>query len=97
MYLIFYFDYDHNSASASPEMEINFPWILEIFFSSNKGVVLCVQEYYIRHIDGLPLRSEAERQRVIECLEAATERRATEVDKPPLQTKFASTFQIVSL
>ncbi|KAF3437555.1 hypothetical protein FNV43_RR20310 [Rhamnella rubrinervis] len=36
------------------------------------------QEYYIRHIDGLPQRSEAERQRVLECLEAATERRATE-------------------
>ncbi|KAH7528192.1 hypothetical protein FEM48_Zijuj05G0046300 [Ziziphus jujuba var. spinosa] len=36
------------------------------------------QEYYIRHIDGLPLGSEAERQRVIECLEAAIERRATE-------------------
>ncbi|KAG6686181.1 hypothetical protein I3842_11G004500 [Carya illinoinensis] len=36
------------------------------------------QEYYIRHIDGLPVSSEAERQRVIECLEAAIQRRASE-------------------
>ncbi|KAI3983432.1 hypothetical protein MKX01_038852 [Papaver californicum] len=33
------------------------------------------QEYYIRHIDGLPISSEAERQRVTQCLEAAIERR----------------------
>lgn len=32
-------------------------------------------------MDGLPVSSEAERQRVIECLEAAIERRAFEVDK----------------
>ncbi|WOL01733.1 ACT domain-containing protein ACR6 isoform X1 [Canna indica] len=36
------------------------------------------QEYYIRHVDGHPISSEAERQRVIKCLEAAIERRATE-------------------
>ncbi|CAL9192838.1 ACT domain-containing protein ACR6-like [Musa acuminata AAA Group] len=36
------------------------------------------QEYYIRHVDGHPISSEAERQRVIDCLEAAIERRATE-------------------
>ncbi|XP_015578559.1 ACT domain-containing protein ACR4 isoform X1 [Ricinus communis] len=36
------------------------------------------QEYYIRHVDGLPISSEAERQRVTECLEAAIERRASE-------------------
>ncbi|CAL9121482.1 unnamed protein product [Musa textilis] len=36
------------------------------------------QEYYIRHVDGHPISSEAERRRVIECLEAAIERRATE-------------------
>ncbi|XP_040987058.1 ACT domain-containing protein ACR4-like isoform X2 [Juglans microcarpa x Juglans regia] len=36
------------------------------------------QEYYIRHIDGLPVSSEAERQRVIDCLEAAIQRRASE-------------------
>ncbi|XP_043723703.1 ACT domain-containing protein ACR6-like [Telopea speciosissima] len=36
------------------------------------------QEYYIRHVDGLPVSSEAERQRVKQCLEAAIERRASE-------------------
>lgn len=36
------------------------------------------QEYYIRHIDGCPISSEAERQRVIHCLEAAIKRRTSE-------------------
>lgn len=36
------------------------------------------QEYYIRHIDGSPVKSDAERQRVIQCLEAAIERRVSE-------------------
>ncbi|KAK4488743.1 hypothetical protein RD792_004526 [Penstemon davidsonii] len=36
------------------------------------------QEYYIRHKDGSPISSEAERQRVIHCLEAAIKRRASE-------------------
>ncbi|XP_068667908.1 ACT domain-containing protein ACR4-like [Aristolochia californica] len=36
------------------------------------------QEYYIRHVDGFPVNSEAERQRVIQCLEAAIERRVSE-------------------
>ncbi|KAJ8759231.1 hypothetical protein K2173_006691 [Erythroxylum novogranatense] len=36
------------------------------------------QEYYIRHIDGSPISSEAERQRVINCLEAAVRRRSSE-------------------
>ncbi|GMJ09911.1 ACT domain repeat 4 [Hibiscus trionum] len=36
------------------------------------------QEYYIRHMDGCPISSEAERQRVIHCLEAAVKRRASE-------------------
>ncbi|ERN17782.1 ACT domain-containing protein ACR4 isoform X2 [Amborella trichopoda] len=36
------------------------------------------QEYYIRHIDGCPVNSEAERQRVVQCLEAAIERRVSE-------------------
>ncbi|XP_058080539.1 ACT domain-containing protein ACR4 isoform X1 [Magnolia sinica] len=36
------------------------------------------QEYYIRHVDGSPVNSEAERQRVIQCLEAAIERRVSE-------------------
>lgn len=36
------------------------------------------QEYYIRHIDGFPVNSEAERERIIQCLEAAIERRVSE-------------------
>ncbi|XP_004492064.1 ACT domain-containing protein ACR4-like [Cicer arietinum] len=36
------------------------------------------QEYYIRHVDGYPISSEAERQRVIHCLEAAVRRRTSE-------------------
>ncbi|CAM8879498.1 unnamed protein product [Rhodiola kirilowii] len=36
------------------------------------------QEYFIRHMDGTPISSEAERQRVIHCLEAAVRRRASE-------------------
>ncbi|KAL9678660.1 hypothetical protein QQ045_016508 [Rhodiola kirilowii] len=36
------------------------------------------QEYFIRHTDGYPISSEAERERVIHCLEAAVRRRASE-------------------
>ncbi|XP_020213051.1 ACT domain-containing protein ACR4 isoform X1 [Cajanus cajan] len=36
------------------------------------------QEYYIKHIDGSPVKSDAERQRVIQCLAAAIERRVSE-------------------
>ncbi|XP_059669953.1 ACT domain-containing protein ACR6 [Cornus florida] len=42
------------------------------------GKMEAYQEYYIRHVDGLPIRSEAERERVVKCLEAAIERRASE-------------------
>lgn len=35
-------------------------------------------EFYIRHTDGTPINSEAERQRVIQCLQAAIERGTTE-------------------
>ena len=43
--------------------------------------ILCllVQEYYIKHIDGSPVKSDAERQRVIQCLAAAIERRVSEL------------------
>uniref|UniRef100_A0A5B7AFZ4 ACT domain-containing protein ACR n=1 Tax=Davidia involucrata TaxID=16924 RepID=A0A5B7AFZ4_DAVIN len=43
------------------------------------GRMEAYQEYYIRHVDGVPLSSEAERERVMQCLEAAIERRASEV------------------
>ncbi|KAL8518435.1 hypothetical protein ACS0TY_009715 [Phlomoides rotata] len=36
------------------------------------------QEYCIRHIDGSPVKSDAERQRVIQCLEAAIQRRVSQ-------------------
>ena len=36
------------------------------------------QEFYIRRLDGRAISSEGERQRVIQCLEAAIERRASE-------------------
>ncbi|TVU15705.1 hypothetical protein EJB05_39243 [Eragrostis curvula] len=36
------------------------------------------QEYYIRHVDGHPVRCEAERRRLVHCLEAAIERRTAE-------------------
>ncbi|KAL6659534.1 hypothetical protein ACP70R_003574 [Stipagrostis hirtigluma subsp. patula] len=36
------------------------------------------QEFYIRHADGSPIRSEAERERVSQCLQAAIERRSLE-------------------
>ncbi|CAL9058360.1 ACT domain-containing protein ACR4-like [Musa acuminata AAA Group] len=36
------------------------------------------QEYYIRHVDGSPISSEGERQRLILCLEAAIRRGNTE-------------------
>ncbi|XP_015893954.2 ACT domain-containing protein ACR6 [Ziziphus jujuba] len=44
----------------------------------NTGRMEAYQEFYIRHVDGLPVSSEAERERVIQCLEAAIERRASE-------------------
>ncbi|GKV26128.1 hypothetical protein SLEP1_g35479 [Rubroshorea leprosula] len=44
----------------------------------NTGEMEAYQEFYIRHVDGLPISSEAERERVKQCLEAAIERRASE-------------------
>uniref|UniRef100_A0A1D1YD71 ACT domain-containing protein ACR n=1 Tax=Anthurium amnicola TaxID=1678845 RepID=A0A1D1YD71_9ARAE len=45
------------------------------------------QEYYIRHINGSPISSETETKRVIQCLEAAIERRACEGLELELQTE----------
>lgn len=45
------------------------------------------QEYYIRHVDGYPISSEAERQRVIHCLEAAVRRRTSEGVKLELSSE----------
>lgn len=59
------------------------------------------QEFFIRHIDGSPISSEAEKQRVIMCLKAAIERRAPEgmrlelykPDKPGLLAQVTRTFR----
>ncbi|OVA07704.1 ACT domain [Macleaya cordata] len=59
------------------------------------------QEFYIRHTDGTPISSEAERQRVIQCLQAAIERRASEgvrlelctVDRQGLLSDVTRTFR----
>ncbi|XP_030538173.1 ACT domain-containing protein ACR8-like [Rhodamnia argentea] len=58
-------------------------------------------EFWIRHTDGTPINSEAERQRVILCLQAAVERRASEgvrlelctADRPGLVAEVTRTFR----
>ncbi|KAK9072950.1 hypothetical protein SSX86_009386 [Deinandra increscens subsp. villosa] len=58
-------------------------------------------EFFIRHKDGSPISSEAEKQRVITCLKAAIERRAPEgvrlelfkPDKPGLLAQVTRTFR----
>ncbi|XP_010276411.1 PREDICTED: ACT domain-containing protein ACR8-like [Nelumbo nucifera] len=45
-----------------------------------------IQEFYIRHSDGSPISSEAEKQRVIQCLQAAIERRTSEGVRLELRT-----------
>ncbi|RLN03375.1 ACT domain-containing protein ACR8-like [Panicum miliaceum] len=59
------------------------------------------QEFYIRHADGSPIRSEAERERVCQCLQAAIERRSLEgvrlelctPDRPGLLSDVTRTFR----
>lgn len=51
------------------------------------GRMEAYQEYYIRHVDGLPMSSDAERECVIQCLEAAIERRTFEGLKLELCTE----------
>ncbi|XP_055819657.1 ACT domain-containing protein ACR8-like [Solanum dulcamara] len=43
-------------------------------------------EFFIRHTDGIPISSDAEKQRVILCLQAAIERRASEGVRLELST-----------
>ncbi|KAK1376426.1 ACT domain-containing protein ACR8-like [Heracleum sosnowskyi] len=58
-------------------------------------------EFFIRHTDGTPISSDAEKQRVILCLRAAIERRASEGvrlelcadDKPGLLAEVMRTFR----
>ncbi|KAL5222560.1 hypothetical protein ABZP36_027273 [Zizania latifolia] len=59
------------------------------------------QEFYIRHADGSPISSEAERQRVSQCLQDAIERRSLEgvrlelctPDRPGLLSDVTRTFR----
>ncbi|KAM0934867.1 putative [Protein-PII] uridylyltransferase [Dioscorea sansibarensis] len=44
----------------------------------NTGNEEAYQEYYIRHVDGSPIQSESDRKRMIQCLQAAIERRTSE-------------------
>ncbi|CAL5198046.1 unnamed protein product [Lathyrus oleraceus] len=44
----------------------------------NTRIDQAYMEFYIRHKDGTPISSEPERQRVIQCLQAAIERRSCE-------------------
>ena len=48
-----------------------------LHFLTLKGTFM--QEYYIRHVDGCPVSSEGEKQRLVHCLEAAIRRRRSEV------------------
>lgn len=57
-------------------------------------LLLSFQEFYIRHKDGLPISSEAERDRVLHCLEAAIERRESEVQERPLLSFFFLLFKV---
>ncbi|XP_066326266.1 ACT domain-containing protein ACR8-like [Miscanthus floridulus] len=59
------------------------------------------QEFYIRRADGSPIRSEAERERLSQCLQAAIERRSLEgvrlelctPDRPGLLSEVTRTFR----
>jgi UTP:GlnB (protein PII) uridylyltransferase len=46
------------------------------------------QEFYIRHADGSPISSEAERHRVSQCLQDAIERRSLEVYRSQIDPNF---------
>nr|XP_043629558.1 ACT domain-containing protein ACR8-like [Erigeron canadensis] len=58
-------------------------------------------EFFIKHMDGTPINSEAEKERVVLCLSAAIERRATEgvrlelckADKPGLLAEVMRIFR----
>jgi len=55
------------------------PFELETVLYTSDYFRLVLKEYYIRHIDRFPVNSEAERQRVIQCLEPDIEIRVSEV------------------
>ncbi|KAL9246042.1 hypothetical protein vseg_019625 [Gypsophila vaccaria] len=51
------------------------------------GTLGAYQEFYIRDINGCPIKSKSERERVRQCLEAAIERRASEGLELELRTE----------
>ncbi|CAL9190513.1 ACT domain-containing protein ACR6-like isoform X1 [Musa acuminata AAA Group] len=55
--------------------------------TASAGKEEAYQEYYIRHVDGLPISSEGEQQHLIRCLEAAVERRASDGLELELKTE----------
>ncbi|XP_056857493.1 ACT domain-containing protein ACR4 isoform X2 [Raphanus sativus] len=59
----------HHTRTRKFPLKINF--LISLFSCA-------LQEYYVRHIDGSPVKSEAEKQRIIQCLEAAIKRRVSE-------------------
>ncbi|KAF3448426.1 hypothetical protein FNV43_RR09139 [Rhamnella rubrinervis] len=67
----------------------------------NTAVDKAYLEFYIRHTDGTPISSEPERHRVIQCIEAAIKRRASEgvrlelctEDRPALLADVTRTFR----
>jgi len=55
-------------------------WKMLVFWGLWLNILcLLVQEYYIKHIDGSPVKSDAKRQRVIQCLAATIKRRVSEL------------------
>ncbi|XP_071702710.1 ACT domain-containing protein ACR4-like isoform X1 [Rutidosis leptorrhynchoides] len=51
-------------------------------------------EYCIRHVDGSAVKSDAERQRIIQCLEAAIERRVSEFFEQNLELELCTTDRV---
>ncbi|KAK4758308.1 hypothetical protein SAY87_019609 [Trapa incisa] len=52
--------------------------VFHAIIDTNSSDNIAYLEFCIRHIDGTPINSEAEKERVIQCLEAAVERRASD-------------------
>jgi hypothetical protein len=46
-----------------------------------------LKEFYVRHVNGSPMNTETERLRVIQCLQAAIDRRVSEVTVPCIYMK----------
>eukprot|EP00258_Populus_trichocarpa_P033853 XP_024449872.1 ACT domain-containing protein ACR2-like isoform X1 [Populus trichocarpa] len=67
-----------SSPDFEPYISVN---VLVVIDNEACKNAIVIREYYIKHIDGSPVKLEAERQRIIQCLEAAIERRVSEVSE----------------